>query len=108
GAAGRGVRGDRARGNLPGPAALPALRRPQPGAARVRGPGDPPRLALRDGERDRARRRDQLVACAEAPATRGGGATRTGVAPRGARAQRSRDVSAPPSTRSPAPPPFAS
>ena len=70
-AAGRG-RGDaRARGDVPGrcrsTSASRATRPPQA----LRRPGDPARLALRDGERDRARRRGQLVApSAESPPQR--------------------------------------
>src|SRR5205085_2462492 len=68
-------------GALLGPLALPALLRPAAGAAGVRRTGAPPRLAVPDGERDRARRRDQLVALVAAPArrarARGAGMSRT-------------------------------
>ena len=71
--AGRG----RARGVVPGAADVRPLRRRQRDAADARRPGDPADLALRDGERDRLRRRDQLVvAGASASACRSARAAR--------------------------------
>src|SRR5918995_393568 len=63
---------------LPDPARLPALCGDQPGAEGVRLARDPAGLALRDVERDRVRRRAELVADLR---TRGArrGARRTGV-----------------------------
>ena len=61
-AARRAARGDPARGVVPGPAGVRPPRRRQPDAARARRPGDPAALAVRDGERDRVRRRAELVA----------------------------------------------
>src|SRR5947209_7850036 len=61
-ATGRGARDGVPRRHVPGTAALPALRRPQPGAARIRRARDPPRLALRHVQRDRLRRGIELVA----------------------------------------------
>ena len=61
GAVGRGVR---ARGDVPAPAGVRAHLEAQPGAADAVGAGGAARLALRDGERDRARRRGQLAAAA--------------------------------------------
>ena len=65
----------------------------QPGAAGALGPGGAARLALRDGERDRARRGGQLVARRAAP--------RQVTPKRGSRARRprARGASAPPSRR---------
>ena len=62
GAAGRGDGGDHPRGDVPVPAGVRRHLEAQPGAADAVGPGDPARVAVRDGERDRARRRGQLVA----------------------------------------------
>src|SRR5438477_473942 len=76
---GRRARGGSARGDLPSAALLSALRESQPDVASVRRAGDPARLALRDGERDRVRRRAQLVARAPRRAGARGGATRPRV-----------------------------
>ena len=76
---GNARRDDRARGELPAPAALPpALERRDraPGVRRARAPA---RLALPDGERDRLRRRGQLVARPRPPAS---GRARGGARPR--------------------------
>ena len=62
GAARRDHRSGDPRGDVPGAAAVRARLEAQPGAADALGPGGAARLALRDGERDRARRRGQLVA----------------------------------------------
>ena len=61
GAARGGRRRDPARGDLPVPAGVRPRLQAQPGAADALGPGGAARLAVRDGERDRARRRGQLV-----------------------------------------------
>src|SRR5207248_827443 len=63
-APGRRARDGRARGELPDPPGLRAVRGRESGAPRVRRPRDPARLALRDGELRRLRRRGQLVAAA--------------------------------------------
>ncbi len=60
-AAGRAARRGRARGVVPGAADLRALRGRERDAARARRPRDPAPLAVRDGERDRLRRRAELV-----------------------------------------------
>src|SRR5207253_10236418 len=62
-------------GDLSGAPALPALRGPQSCVACVRRSGDPARLALRDGERDRVRRRAELVGRAAGRAAAGRGAS---------------------------------
>src|SRR5207253_4934125 len=71
-------------GDLSGAPALPALRGPQSCVACVRRSGDPARLALRDGERDRVRRRAELVGRAARRAASGRRASRTRLSARGA------------------------
>ena len=61
-------RHDRARGELPAAAALPAALEERDRAAGVRRAGAAARLAVRDGERDRLRRRGQLVVLPQAAA----------------------------------------
>ena len=77
GLAGGDLRQHPAGSDIPGAAALPALRRPEPGAPRFRRAGDPPRLALRDVERHRPRRGDQLVARPPRRAAAGRGTSRS-------------------------------
>ena len=79
---------DRARGVVPGRPVLRPARRRQPGAARAGRTGDPAALAVRDGERDRVRRRAQLVAGRAHGAT--GRDQRRSTASRSARAARAR------------------
>src|SRR5438132_153182 len=81
-AARRRVRGDRAGGDLPGAADLRPLHEAEPNAAHLRRHRDPARLALRDGERDRLRRRGELVVrAAESGGRRAdGGRPRSGLA----------------------------
>ena len=63
----RRLRGGRARGELPGAAALRALLEQRGRAEGVRRAGAAARLALRDGERDRLRRGGELVASRPPP-----------------------------------------
>src|SRR2546430_1123410 len=81
-AARRRVRGDRAGGDFPGAADLRPLHEAEPDAAHLRRHRDPARLALRDGERDRLRRRGELVVrAAESDGRRAdGGRPRSGLA----------------------------
>ena len=65
---------------VPGRAGLRAARGREPRPARARRPGDPPALALRDGERDRLRRRGQLVVLGAARATQRAAAPLDGLA----------------------------
>ena len=66
GAAGRGRRRPAARGDVPAAAAVRPRLEPQPCAAGALVAGAAAGLALRDGERDRARRRGQLARAARA------------------------------------------